>query len=92
MKKPQWFLGRNHKGQTGVVSVHWSYEMGNFTEIWAGVCAQHLHQWCGSGGGGHMVMASGDTELLGKANGTKPQRELGMLGDKMTDEILWRQM
>lgn len=44
------------------------------------------------GVGGDVVMASGDTELLGKANGTKPQRELGMLGDKMTDEILWRQM
>lgn len=34
MKKiPQWFVDRNHKGQTGMVSLHWSYEMGSSMEI-----------------------------------------------------------
>lgn len=42
--------------------------------------------------GGDMARVSGDTELLGKADGIKPQRDLGTLSDKMTDEIQWRQM
>lgn len=46
----------------------------------------------GVGVGGDMARVSGDTELLGKADGTKPQRDLGTLSDKMTDEIQWRQM
>lgn len=46
----------------------------------------------GVGLGGDMVGVSGDTELLGKANGTKLQQDLGTLSDKMTEEILWSQM
>lgn len=46
----------------------------------------------GVGVGEGRVMVSGYTELLGKADGTKPQRDLGTLSDKMTAEIHWRQM
>lgn len=42
------------------------------------------------GVGGVVVMVVSDTELLGKANGSKPQKDLGTLSGKMTDEIQWR--
>lgn len=33
VRSPQWFIDRNHKGQTGMVSLHWSFEMGSFMVI-----------------------------------------------------------
>jgi len=42
------------------------------------------------GAGGEVVMVAGDTELLRKANSSKPQKDLRTPSGKMTDEIQWR--
>lgn len=42
--------------------------------------------------GGGVGMIVNDTKLLGKADSSKPQKDLRTLGDKMTDAIQWRQV
>lgn len=42
------------------------------------------------GASGEVVRVASDAELLGKADGSKPQKDLRTLGDKMTDEIQQR--
>lgn len=42
------------------------------------------------GASGEVARVASDSQLLGKADGSKPQKDLRTLGDKMTDEIQQR--
>lgn len=90
--KIKWFEDRNHKGQIGIVSlcsrrvlrgVWWKFVEG---AMLLSIFISDVE----AGPGGKAMLVASDTELLGKADGSKPQKDLRTLSDKMTDEIQWR--